>query len=783
MNTYHIHLKGRVQGVGFRPFIYQLACEKGIAGTVSNGVDGVHIYINAEFKTARNFYSEILEKAPVLSRIIQHEFNPFERMVFDGFRIVKENNTLHPNLLITPDLGICPECKSEIFDETNRRFQYAFNTCINCGPRYSIIKEIPYEREFTSMHGFEMCGSCQNEYDSPTTRRHYSQTNSCQDCGIELSYFSKIEKKLKSKFVSQNEIINQTARDLSEGKIIAVKGIGGYLLVCDANNRDSIQQLRERKNRPSKPLALMFPSIESLENEVDIKPVERDTFLSIESPIVLLKIKTESGLPMDLIAPGLQYIGAMQAYTPFFVLLLKKFNQAIVATSGNISGSPIFFKDSDAFENLAEIADVFISNNREIIVPQDDSVVKFSPLHQKRIVLRRSRGFAPSLVHQQFENWNNEGVFAMGADLKSSFSFFTNKNTYTSQFLGNLENYDAQKAYLNTTEHLLELLKTKPNLILYDQHPGYFSTALGRDWLTKYDVPGIAIQHHEAHFAAVLGENNLLKTEKPILGVVWDGTGWGKQSNSEQMTIWGGEFFKFESGRFERIEHLNYFPQILKDKMAREPRLSALSLFKDKPSACKHLQKQFTKSEWSFYNKILSMPAEVVTSSIGRLFDGIAALLNLKDINSFEGEAAMLLEQAALASTANLPFPNFDFTIQLNSILEFILDLVNKDIPTPIIALRFHQILVAWIKQLAIRQSISKIAFSGGVFQNGLLVDLLISELGDEFELYFHKEISPNDECISFGQLCFAYLRQNEKPWQNAHFNFDQQIINEALCV
>ncbi len=717
---------------------------------------------------------------------------------FVDFQIVESDKTGKPNLLMTPDLGLCDDCRRELHDTADRRFNYPFITCINCGPRFSILNKLPYDRERTTMAPFTMCQPCQSEYNSPLTRRHFSQTNSCPDCAVELSFWAKKTGQFEKNTSKPSNCISLAINALAEGNIIAVKGIGGYLLICDATNPAAVATLRERKKRPSKPFALMYPNLEILQKDAYINKTEAAAFGSIESPIVLCRLREHpsSGIDINGICPHLDRIGAMQPYTPLMELILSKWQKPIVATSGNLSGSPIFFEDEKALENLGAFVDAFLINNREILLPQDDSVVLFTPLHGQRIVLRRSRGYAPTYIHSGFENLP-ETVLAMGADMKSTFSLQHAGNSYISQYLGDLESYDTQENFDKTLQHFLRLFHARPERVIVDMHPAYFSTAKGQDLADELNVPVEAVQHHIAHFAAVLAENELLMCEEPVLGVIWDGTGWGglestvhslqssvrrlqstvRQSATVEINdkttnlpvtglptedwrlktkIWGGEFFMFENGGFERVAHLDYFPHFLGDKMSKEPRLSALSLCYEMPEAEAFLRPLFTQQEWGLYQKKLARPGGMVTSSMGRLFDGVAALLGLQSRSSFEGEAAMRLEALAAGSSkleVNLKLPpNFSLKNLLKNILADLIAGVDKQE----IAFKFHLLLVRWIQEIAETQAVQKLAFSGGVFQNSLLVDLIISELGKKYELYFHKELSPNDECISFGQLAVS---------------------------
>ncbi len=762
MNTFHIHIEGQVQGVGFRPYVFRLARLLGLPGTVCNGMDGVHVFFNAGEAEARQFYQKMMEALPRRARILRHRMERAASAAFEGFEIVESQDEGKVSLLITPDLGLCEDCRRELFDPADRRFAYPFTTCINCGPRYSIMRQLPYDRPRTTMAPFAMCPPCQAEYDSPLTRRHFSQTNSCPACPVTLSFLSKNENRQEGAFgtvtTDPAECIALAVHAIAEGKILAVKGIGGYLLVCDATNSASVATLRVRKNRPSKPFALMYPDLDSLQKDVQVGEAEATAFTSIESPIVLCRLlpAPASGLDLAGIAPHLDRTGAMQPYTPLMALILSKWGKPIVATSGNLSGSPIFFEDEKALEHLGLFADAFLINDREILHPQDDSVVLFTPEHSLPIVLRRSRGYAPTHIHRNFPDWQ-ASVLAMGADLKSTFSLQHAGNTYVSQYLGDLESYDTQEHFDKTLRHFLRLFDARPERVLVDMHPTYFSSGKGRALAAEWSVPLLPVQHHVAHFAAVLAENELLESKEPVLGVIWDGTGWGSGSNPE---IWGGEFFLFNQGKFERVDCLDPFPHFLGDKMAREPRLSALALCRDLPAAEPLLRPHFTEKEWALYRKMLASPGGMTTTSVGRLFDGVASLLGLQQKSSFEGEAAMRLEVLArdcLGKSRSIGAAPGRHGVR-QAMVEAVVAGLLAGRDKAEIALSFHQALVQWAGSVARQQGVRQVAFSGGVFQNALLSDLIVDGLGGEFDLYFHRSLSPNDECVSFGQLVFAFM-------------------------
>ncbi len=792
MQTWHIHIEGQVQGVGFRPFVYRLAKENKLNGWVCNTVDGVHVEINAKEEKAFIFFKKIIKSAPELSVISNHRIYLSEQQYFSDFKIIHSENNGEANLLLTPDFAICEDCRKELSSENNRRNNYPFITCTNCGPRFSITRKLPYDRETTTMEKFRQCPTCQKEYDNPLDRRYYSQTNSCPDCTIQLSLFGVAKNLTDSSFdkrIAELQFGVQPSKNVAKpaqrrtgvrryvctmdtiiekwqnGKIVAIKGIGGYLLTCDAGNELAIKELRQRKHRPTKPFALMYPNLKILSEQVQLLADEKVALSSIEAPIVLLNYlsNAKSLLAVKAIAPDLDCLGVMLPYTPLYELLLNKFGKPIVATSGNVSNSSIVFQDEKAFSDLSKIADYILVNNRDIVVPQDDSVIKFSRRHRQKIVLRRSRGMAPSYVNPELK-LPNKNILATGAMLKSTFTFLHQGNIFISQYLGDLESFDTQENFQHTVKHFFELFNARPKIILTDKHPEYFSTMYGEKLAQAFNAPIKKIQHHVAHFGAALGENNLMDSEESILGVIWDGTGLGDDGQ-----IWGGEFFIYKNHEFSRCAHFDYFDFILGDKMSKEPRISALCTAWGVEGATEFLRPKFTPTEWQIYSKKLKKGSPLKTSSVGRMFDAVASLLGVLDKSNYEGEAAMLLEKLA----ADYFHKNsYDFSenyfnkktncqsISVVDLMSGIIGDIKKGKTKAFIAAKFHFSLVHLIKLIAKQLTIDNLAFSGGVFQNALLVDLIHEHMQNDFILYFHNNISPNDENISFGQLICHQIEQ-----------------------
>lgn len=750
MQFYHIHIKGQVQGVGFRPFIYNLAQKLKLYGTVSNGSDGVHIQIGPAVKEiCDQFVAYIIANAPARSKILSIDITEKEDLYFTDFKIKHSESKGDKNVLLSPDFGICQDCTDELFDPKNRRFHYPFITCTQCGPRLSIIHDIPYDREWTSMSAFTMCPECQQEYDDPNDSRYFSQTNSCKTCGVKLKLSTHAD-------ITYSDIIMQTVKELKDGKIIAVKGIGGYLLLCDASNTDVIQTLRSRKNRPQKPFALLYPHLTFVEQDVVLEEKAMHEINSTAFPIILAykKPKLHSSIKTDGIAPQLSQLGVMLPNSPLLSLISVGFGSPLVATSGNISGSPIIYHDEAAEEQLKDIADLILSHNRDIVMPQDDSVIRFSPFYNIKIIIRRSRGYAPTYWLDGRPDLPS--VFCAGADMKSAFLLASKNNIYISQFLGDLTSYVSQVEYQKVLTHYLKVTDIQPQHIVFDKHPSYFSSSTAKVFPA---AEIFSVQHHQAHFCACLYEHSLMDSNEPIMGIIWDGVGYGDDGQ-----MWGGEFFMYENKQIIRTHHISYFDYLLGDKMSLQPRLAALSLCKNLPDAEELLIHKFSDQEWTLYKKMLQQHVSIQTSSMGRVFDAVASLLGLGDVNSYEGQSAMLLEDQAyqfyvkegLGWNESYVFnEEISESISMASVLTGITrDIINGQ-DVNMIAAKFHVTLVKMIETIAQRQGIKSLVFSGGVFQNGLLVDLIHHHLSSDYSLYFHKNLSPNDENIALGQMAY----------------------------
>ena len=732
--------------MGFRPFVYREALASKLRGNVYNNESGVEVTVTGPRKSLVPFYEKITQEAPAIARVVNHRYEEIPFQSFERFSIrpSAKNSTL--NLQLTPDFALCPDCRQELNDPKNRRFGYPFISCVNCGPRWALTKTFPFEREHTSMQVFKMCDACTEEYGNPGDRRFHAQTNSCPSCGMKyrITDASGVPVSVKN-----GNVFKQLAIFLEEGKIIALKNTSGYLLCCDATKKKPVETLRTRKQRPAKPFAVLYPSLKDLELDFTLHTAERKALTSAERPIVLLPTDNYRGeAALDIIAPGLHQLGVMLPYTGILEQLSRAYPRPLIATSGNIHGAPICFSEAQAHEKLSGVADYFFEHDLEIIHSQDDSVLRFSTPAGIPILLRRGRGLAPN-YSRPVNTSGSTGLMALGAELKSSIGFIPNDFLYISEYIGNLENFEVFERFAELISSFTTLFQTRPTALLTDTHPGYLSTGYGKELSEKWNIPCHQIPHHRAHFAAVLGEHDLFKSPEPILGVVWDGTGYG-----EDGQVWGGEFFRFEKGSIVRAGQVEYFDWLAGDAMSKNPRLSLLSLLEEP----EFVKDKFSPHAFRLYRQLKSGNT-LKTSSMGRLFDAVASLLGICDLNSYEGEAAMRLEAATrtFETSRTSGLVRLDASGNIPS-KQLIRELKNRRIsgqPPGQLAGDFIFTLAKLILEKAEREGISKIACSGGVFQNALLVNLLCELNPGSFELFFHRELSPNDESIPFGQLMY----------------------------
>ena len=757
VTTYCIQVKGRVQGVGFRPFVYNLALQYKINGTVSNNEKGVLIYINTTKVTAEAFLDDIIKTAPTVSIITQTSITKITTQEFSGFKIIASATKGEVNIPLTPDFAICNSCKSEIEDANNKRFDYPFTTCVNCGPRYAITTKFPFERAHTSLNEFKMCSSCLEEYENPLDTRFHSQTNSCIDCGIQLKIVDSAGNVMNA---AQAQILDLAANFILQGNIIALKNTNGYLLCCDATNAEVIQKLRTRKQRPTKPFAVVFPTINKVKEAFKVSSYEERALTSEVAPIVILNNKQYTGIAKQEIAPTLNQTGVMLPHTALLHLLVKRVGKPIVATSGNIHGYPIIATIKEAEEKLNAVADYFVHHNLEISFPQDDSVVKY--VDDQRIILRRSRGLAPNNL---IDATSLNNVLATGADMKSAFAIAKKEQTYISQYFGNLASYDVLQRYNTTLTKFTEIFSLDPNTILVDKHPNYYSAQLGNEIAMNHQISVKNIQHHKAHFASVLGEHQLFDSKEKVLGVIWDGTGLGDDNQ-----IWGGEFFEYHNYSIKRLTHFEYFNWIANDKMAKEPRLSLFSLLSTEHKNA--IKSKFNATEWKIYSKMLQNN-QLKTASAGRLFDAVASALDLSDYNTYEAEASMQLEQCASNYTGANPIDFLKGIAYSKIPSAYIVNQIFKHYQQGFykahLAYSFIYTLAQCIVKIAKEKHILTVACSGGVFQNSVLVKMLLKA---PVNIKLHQQLSPNDENIAYGQLqYFQHIKEKKNVFSNSRKN------------
>ena len=746
LKTFKITFSGQVQGVGFRPYVYKVAQKFKLKGNVSNNEKGVLIYVTGEKQDIELFYRRIYEFPPQVAVIKKQSINEVDFIPFSEFKIISSQKNGQLNVPLTPDFAICEDCKKEIENPENRRYQYPFTTCVNCGPRWAITQTFPFERANTSIHEFHMCNACENEYVNPENRRFHSQTNTCETCGISMWLTDNSGKKLEN---SYEIIFKKTAQLLEEGKIIAIKNTSGFLLCCNAENSEVVNELRKRKNRPKKPFAVLFPSLESLHKQLHISDEVLTSLTSSERPIHIISLKNYKGkLALNQIAPGLSQLGVMMPYTGILQLLANQLKFPIIATSGNIHGSPIISDNFEALEKLNHVADYFLLHNLNITHPQDDSVLKFSYKFKQQVLFRRARGFAPNYLKTSFTL--NKKVMAMGAHLKSTISFLPNQNLYVSEYIGNLANFDVYNRFVKVAEGFTAIFEQAPNVVLVDKHPLYNSTQYGKELAQEKNLEYIEIQHHKAHFTAILGEYDLWNEK--VLGVVFDGTGFG-----DDAQIWGGEFFDYSYKTIKRIQHVDYFDWLLGDKMSAEPRLSLLALASSEMELL--LAEKFKENELKTYKHLLKSN-KLKTSSVGRLFDAAASLLNISDFNSYEAEAPILLENIVESYSLNKckSYITDYASISAKTILKNMYADKMQGVSVSEMAANFLFTLAKIIMETAVKNKYQKVALSGGIFQNTTLVDMLLELAPKEIKLYFHRDLSPNDENISFGQIMY-YLK------------------------
>ena len=738
-----LRMQGRVQGVGFRPVVFRMARELGLRGWVQNDSAGATVALLGMEEAIATFRAELPKRLPSAAQIQRVEAFAAPSDFPPGFEIRSSPQSHGVRVAgILPDLATCPDCLREILDSKNRRFRYPFTNCTHCGPRFSMIESLPYDRAHTTMRGFALCPACEAEYQNPLDRRFHAQPNACPVCGPRLAWMS-------SNGLPQaecDEALLAAAEALKSGRIIAVKGIGGFHLMTDARNGETVCRLRAKKMRDAKPFALLFPNIESIEAICEVSDLEQIWLESAAAPIVLLKKrKSPSPLAME-IAPGLPWIGAMLPYTPLHHLLMRELGFPVVATSGNLTDEPICVDFDEALARLGHIADFFLTHNRPIARPMDDSVMMLCD--GKQLMMRRGRGLSPYSIPMPGAP---DGVVAAGAQMKSAIALTAGGRAVMSPHIGDLDHEGSIRLWTRTVNDLTGLHGLTPIQAVTDWHPEYASTF----GATELDIPLKQVQHHHAHIAACMAENEL---DGPVLGIVWDGTGLGTDG-----TLWGGEFLICTRSEFRRVAWLRPFPLVGGDAAAREPRRAALGMLRAMGSA--HPPPGFSESECSVLDSLLRQGINVVqTSSAGRLFDAVASLLGLCHHMSHEGQAAMQLEAMAAQVDSAIPYP-FAWMNQALDWAPMVEEMLRLGEPIPIAAARFHATLVDMMVAVAKREGLPSVCLSGGCFQNRILLSSATRRLKEAgFQVWTHQEVPPNDAGICLGQLAIALASSSLSP-------------------
>ncbi len=797
--AWELRVLGAVQGVGFRPFVYRTALAYGLGGWVRNDANGVSIHVAGPENVLEQFQHDLVAKAPAPARVREIRGTAVEGAEESAeFRILESEQAAEITAAITPDLAMCPDCLRELFDVKNPRYRYPFINCTHCGPRYSIIERIPYDRPHTTMRHFTMCARCAAEYEDPANRRFHAQPNACPECGPQLALWSASGRVI----AERHDAVLITAEALLEGKIVAVKGVGGFHLMADARNGDAVGALRERKHREEKPFAVMFPSMALIRDACVVSPLEAQLLRGPEAPIVLLWDLQELKCGLSkAIKPHNPLLGVMLPYAPLHHVLMEELGVPVVATSGNLSDEPICIDEQEALTRLKGIADLFLVHDRPIARPVDDSIVRV--LDGRPVILRRARGYAPRPV--TMGQAASEPIMAVGAHLKNTVALAIGSEAVISQHLGDLDTEPAFRAFEDAVTTLEGLYESEHVRYVCDMHPDYASTLYARRtrprddsarrlalpanaWKTsrggRANRPGepgfesdsdaspstesepsvLAVQHHHAHVVSCMIDNEL---DGPVLGVAWDGTGYGPDG-----TVWGGEFLLATRGAYRRVAHLRCFNLPGGETAVREPRRAALGMLHEilgETLFDMHALapvRAFDAESLIIMRQLLKRGVQSArTSSAGRLFDAVSSLLGLRQVNSFEGQGAMELEFVAYkGSDATAPY-HIPFRDEVADwapmIRRIMVDLRNgRDIAT--IARAFHEGLAHLIVEVAQAADEKRVVLSGGCFQNSLLLERsldLLREAG--FEPYGHHQVPPNDGGISLGQLGIAL---NLKP-------------------
>jgi hydrogenase maturation protein HypF len=741
-------IHGAVQGVGFRPFVYKLAGELGLVGWVNNSAAGVVIEAEGSEPALRDFLRRLESEKPTIAIVQSQETSFLDPVGFASFEIRRSTDG-EKRTLVMPDLATCKACLADVFDRGTRRYRYPFTNCTACGPRFSIIASLPYDRAATTMRKFTMCRECEREYGDPGNRRFHAQPNACPECGPQLALW----RPNGAEVATRDEALLAAAAAIREGKIVAVKGLGGFHLMVDARNDEAVRALRERKQREEKPFALMAPSFVKALRHCFASDVERRLLRSPECPIVLLRRRPEVKEIAPSVAPGNPNLGVMLPGNPLHHLLMHELGFPVVATSGNLAEEPICTDEQEALKRLAGLADLFLVHDRPILHHVDDAVVR--EVGGREMVLRRARGFAPLPVHLEA---TLPPVLAVGAHQKNTVAIAVGSDVFLSQHIGDLESEGSHQAFRATIRAFEQLYEFAPAAVACDLHPDYLSTQHAR----TLDLPVVAVQHHQAHVLACMAENQL---PPPVLGIAWDGSGRG-----EDGTVWGGEFLRITGDGCERVAHLRRFLLPGNEKAVREPRRVALAvlfeIFGDQAIVIDAPPiRSFSPAELAtlrtMLDRWLNSP---VTTSVGRLFDAFAALLGVRQVVSFEGQAAMELEYAIGNTTDDTALPyaihaeDGHFVLDWEPAVRAVLAAPGN----PALPVRFHNMLVDMAVDVAARIGEANVVLSGGCFQNRYLTERMIARLrAAGHRPYWHQRVPPNDGGIALGQVMAAHQRRD----------------------
>jgi hydrogenase maturation protein HypF len=779
-----VAVRGAVQGVGFRPFVFRLAGALDLEGWVSNSASGVLVEVEGPLPTLGSFLSRIAKEGPARSYIQGLESSFLDAVGYRGFEIRESDDSGAKTALILPDIATCPECLSEVLDPDNRRYLYPFTNCTNCGPRFSIIKSLPYDRARTTMSSFTMCGACRIEYENPLDRRFHAQPIACPACGPQLELWDPDGNRISG----GHDALLGALGAVRQGLIVAVKGLGGFHLIADARSDMAVRRLRERKHREQKPFAVMYPSASRALDDCILSEHELRLLTSPECPIVLVR-KQPSPLadPTSFeVAPGNPYLGVMLPYTPLHHLLLGELRFPVVATSGNLSDEPICTDERDALHRLAGIADCFLVHNRPIARHVDDSVVRV--VMDREVVIRRARGYAPLPISPECAD-ASQPTLAVGGHLKNTVALSVGRDIFVSQHIGDLETWQSFEAFREVIGNFGLLHETMPKFVACDAHPDYLST----DYARQSGLEVIPVQHHYAHVLSCVAENEI---KPPLLGIAWDGTGYGSDG-----TIWGGEFLRIspiEADRsderdtipFQRVAHIRTFRLPGGDAAVREPRRSALGLLfellGDEGLYRGDLApvRSFSSEKRRVIQGMLRTGTNApFTSSAGRLFDAISSIIGLRHMVAFEGQAAMELEFAlsGLETDARFDFelvidcsshPHRRIIVDWEPMVRQIIDSRRSGASIGEISVRFHNTLVEAMVAVATRVGEERVALTGGCFQNRYLTERAVRALKSAgFRPYWHQRIPPNDGGLAVGQTIAAFrevaLRRSNRAWRS----------------